>query len=668
MVLLSLLAALLTSVAPVFSRAPLAGADYAELPLGAIKPQGWLLEQLNRQATGLSANLDEVYPEVMGPSNAWLGGDGDSWERGPYWIDGLLPLGYILDDKALKDKAMVWVEAILSSQREDGYFGPAEDRPFVYGLQRGASHDWWPKMVALKIIQQYYMASGDRRAIDFLLSYFRYQARELPSAPLDHWTDWGEKRGADNLEIVYWLYDLTGEEYLLDLGELIHSQCTDWSALFREGEIFHRQGSVHTVNLAQGFKSPVVWWRFSHSDEDLNAPRMAMEEIRSGVGLPNGLWAGDEQLHYGNPTRGSELCCAVEMMYSAEEMLRLGGDPFWGDVLERIAYNALPAQITDDFTFKQYYQQSNQISCTRAWRPFSTPHDDTDVLFGTLNGYPCCLSNMHQGWPKFTRNLWYSTPDGLAAMVYAPCAVTATLPGGVRVRITESTDYPFKGKVTLGVDFPDKKVRQASFSLRLRVPSWSSGVVLTVNGEAVETDPSLSVITLERNWKKGDTLEMEFTQELCTEEWWDSSLVFTRGPLVYALRMEENWRWTPFRGRDRIYGPGAWEVTSPTPWNYCIMRDCLRLEDCLITESDSVAPYPWNLESAPVTITVPARRLPHWKEYSGSAGEIAYWCEDGNDTGEDTLIELIPYGCTTLRITQFPTRLVPWDLKWRESL
>lgn len=86
------------------NRTPLKPNLYLELPLGDIKPKGWLEEQLRRMAGGLTGTLDEIYPEVVGSSNGWLGGDGDGWERGPYWIDGLLPLAYILDDEELKSK------------------------------------------------------------------------------------------------------------------------------------------------------------------------------------------------------------------------------------------------------------------------------------------------------------------------------------------------------------------------------------------------------------------------------------------------------------------------------------------------------------------------------------------------------------------------------------
>ena len=646
---------------------------FGELPLGAIRPQGWLKVQLQQQADGLTGHLDEVYPEVMGPDNAWLGGEGDAWERGPYWIDGLLPLAYILDDDALKAKADRWVEAILASQQEDGYLGPAEDHPFVYGLQRGKTHDWWPKMVALKILKQHYMATGDARVIDCLKRYFRYQATQLDKTPLDHWSDWGKWRGADNLEIVWWLYERTGEEWLLDLGEKIHAQCSDWTGIFQDGTIFSTQGSVHSVNLAQGFKAPVVWWQRSRAEADLDAPKKAAGTIRHTIGLPTGLWAGDEQIHSGDPSRGSELCTAVEMMFSLEEMLRITGDPFYADWLERIAYNAMPAQVNDDFTAKQYYQQVNQIACTREWRPFSTPHDGTDTMFGTLNGYPCCLSNMHQGWPKLTQNLWYATGDGgLAAMVYAPCSVTARL-DGQDVTVSEVTHYPFKEGISFFISFPKGKKRkpaEAHFPLSFRVPSWSTGVTLRVGSQVMDIQPENGMIRIERTWRSGDCLRLEFQAEVRAEEWYDGAVSIVRGPLVYALPLAEKWTWVPFSGSDRWYGPGAWEVTTDSPWNYCLMRDSdytgsARVQTCYLPEGYNS--FRWEVEASPIWVTVPARELPHWKAYNGSVGPVAYWTEDGNDTGAETMLTLVPYGCTTLRIAAFPTRIIPWDLELRES-
>ena len=111
------------------NRQPLLQKDYIELPLGSIKAEGWMQDQLLRMKNGMTGNLDKIYEKVMGPRNGWLGGDGDVWERGPYWIDGLLPLAYILDDNDLKEKVKPWIEWTLASQKPNGYFGPDTDRP-----------------------------------------------------------------------------------------------------------------------------------------------------------------------------------------------------------------------------------------------------------------------------------------------------------------------------------------------------------------------------------------------------------------------------------------------------------------------------------------------------------------------------------------------------------
>ena len=657
--LLSFLPMLLQAGEPVFNRAPLTPSPYAELPLGAIRPKGWLLDQLRRQASGMTGHLDELYPEVVGENNAWIGGDGDTWERGPYWIDGLLPLAYLLEDEALIAKAGRWVEAMLTSATPEGYFGNGTDHPYIEGLQRGKSHDWWPKMVALKILKQYYMATEDPRVVEVLTGYFRYQQAHLESEPLGHWSFWAEWRAADNLDVLYWLYNRTGEPFLLELAELIHSQAVDFTALFEDGGAFRTQNSLHCVNLAQGFKMPVVWSQQSRAAADLDAPWKGLETIRTTIGFPTGLWAGDELLHFGEPTRGSELCTAVEMMFSLEEMLRISGDLRWADQLERVAFNALPTQATDAYDGHQYFQQVNQIACTRERRNFVTEHWGTDTVFGLLNGYPCCACNMHQGWPKFTQNLWYATEDGgLAALVYAPSEVTATVGGGTEVRLREDTFYPFSGVVRVSVSFLKKKVKQERFPLHFRIPSWCREASALLEDGTVVTAAAGEVLRLDRTWKKGETITLHFPMDVTTSQWWDGATCVERGPLLYALKMDERWTRREFTGPDREqYGPYYYEVTSDSPWNFGLSQKALSGENPFRVDiREDTGAYPWNVENAPVSIWAPAVVRTDWKAYNGSAGPIAYFTEDGDDTGGTATVELIPYGCTTLRIAEFPTR------------
>ncbi|MBQ9309936.1 MAG: glycoside hydrolase family 127 protein [Bacteroidales bacterium] len=643
------------------NREPLATAPFLELPLGAISPEGWLLEQLNRMRDGLTGHMDEVYPIVDGPDNAWLGGKGDAWERGPYWIDGLVPLAYILDDDALKQKAQKWIEWSLASQDEEGYFGPSEDNPDRPGIQGGNARDWWPKMVMLKVLKQYYSATGDGRVIPFMTKYFRYQWEHLEQTPLGHWTFWAEQRGGDNLQLVYWLYNTTGEKFLLELADLLHRQTYDWTGAFLEGESIRSYMGHHCVNLAMGFKEPIVYWQQAKESKYLDACKKAASDIRSSVGLPTGLWGGDEMLHSGDPTAGSELCTAVEMMFSLEDMGRITGDVFWMDYLERVAYNALPAQINDDFTAKQYYQQTNQIALTRSWREFTTPHKGTDTVLGTLNGYPCCISNMHQAWPKFIQNLWYATPDGgAAALVYGPSRVSMLVSDGLQVDIREQTHYPFDGKVVFSFSIPDG--RKAAFPFRMRIPAWCQGASASVNGQQ---EPGRfeagSIVCVSREWQSGDSLVLDIPMDISLSRWHDGALCFERGPLVYALKMDENWSLRQFEGEDREeFGDSYWEVTSGSPWNYAIKNWAYSGTDyhdkCEVIVSDVFPEWPWNHDDAPVVIRTEAVRLPQWKEYNGDCGPVMYNIQGSQKHGRPEPVELIPYGCTKLRITEFPIR------------
>ena len=180
------------------NRAPLVAQPYTALPLGAIKPKGFLLKMLELQRDGLTGHLDSIYRLVCGDNNGWLGGTGDGWERGPYWINGLVPLAYQLNDAKLKAKAQKWIEWSINNQRKDGYFGP-QPLPAGYkvieGTQQDMREDWWPKMVMLKALQQYYTATKDERVISLMLRYFKYQQEMLPKIPLSHYTYWAEQRG-----------------------------------------------------------------------------------------------------------------------------------------------------------------------------------------------------------------------------------------------------------------------------------------------------------------------------------------------------------------------------------------------------------------------------------------------------------------------------------------
>ncbi|WP_214072322.1 beta-L-arabinofuranosidase domain-containing protein [Mucilaginibacter sp. dw_454] len=640
------------------AKAPLRQNPYIQLPLGAITPQGWLRQMLIKQKEGATGNLDKLYPLVMGNRNGWLGGDGDQWERGPYWIDGLLPLAYILKDKELIAKVKPWIEWTIKSQQPDGYFGPSKDYGYEPGIQRDNSRDWWPKMVMLKVLQQYYTATGDKRVINLLTNYFHYQLKELPKEPLNHWTFWAEWRGGDNLMVVYWLYNITGDKSLLDLGDLIHKQTFDFTGAFLKGKMLTDLGSAHGVNLAEGMKEPLIYYQQHPEQQYIDAMEKGLYDLTKYNGMAHGLFGADESLHGNNPTQGSELCTAVEMMFTLENSLTITGGVDYADRLEKIAFNALPAQTSEDYLSRQYFQQANQVMLTRDARNFNVNHAGTDVCYGLLTGYPCCTSNMHQGWPKFTQNLWYATPDnGLAALVYSASDVSANVANGVPVTFKEETNYPFDENIRFTLSL-NKKTKSVTFPLDLRIPAWCKNATIKVNGAELQQSAGNQVVKINREWKNGDVVELQLPMHIFKNTWYENSVSVERGPLVYALKIGEAVT-TVKNDRDPVaYGIEYTEVRPTTPWNYGLIDvRANQLEKAFtLQKKDQVATYPWNLTNAPLQLTVKARRIPNWTLYNDMTGPMPYSViyNEGTPKEKDEEVTLVPYGCTKLRISQFP--------------
>jgi len=208
----------------VANRAPLGQSSFYPLPLTSIRPKGWLKRQMEIQAAGLSGHLDEFWPDV-GPESGWLGGNGESWERGPYFLDGLVPLAYQLQDQKLISKAEKWVNWTLQHPQANGMIGPTKN------------DDWWPRMVMLKVLTQYQEATQDPRVIPLMERYFAFQANEMPKRPL---RDWGKYRWQDEALSVVWLYNRTGNRDLLKFAELLHAQGYDWQKQFASFSYTHK--------------------------------------------------------------------------------------------------------------------------------------------------------------------------------------------------------------------------------------------------------------------------------------------------------------------------------------------------------------------------------------------------------------------------------------------
>jgi DUF1680 family protein len=611
------------------------------LPLTAVKPRGWLRQQLTIQAEGLSGHLDEFWPDV-GPHSAWLGGSGEGWERGPYFLDGLVPLAYLLDNPKLIAKARRWVDWTLTHQRPDGAMGPPKNV------------DWWPNMIMLMVLTQYQEATGDPRVVPLMTRYFAYHAAQANARPLHEWAAY---RWQDEVVSILWLYERTGDAALLDLARTLHQQGFDWKQQFADFRYTDKvvpadaKLNTHVVNNAMALKSSAVWWRVSGDENDRAAAAHQLDVMDRYHLLPSGVHSGDEHYAGRNPSQGTELCAVVEGMFSIEQLIAILGDPALADRLEKIAYNALPAAFDSTMWAHQYDQQPNQVLCSLRPRAWSSNGPESN-LFGLEPHFGCCTSNFHQGWPKFTASLWMGTEDGgVVAAAYAPSELRTRLPDGVSISIVEDTDYPFREDVRLTVN----PTRAAHFPLLVRIPGWATDASVTVNGVPDATAPRAGTFhRIDRVWKAGDRVALRFPMRPRASRWYNESVALERGPLVFALGVGADWRPATGLKHPAVAPAKDWEVHPTTAWNYALLAesaDPAGLAGIDVRERP-VGATPFSSTDAPVALTVRGRALQDWALLEGSAAP-----PPPSPVRSEAPIEnltLIPYGAAKLRITAFP--------------
>ncbi len=675
------------------NRAPLTPAVLIKLPVGAVKPGGWLKVYLERQANGLTGNLGKISAWLQKEDNAWLSKEGKGkwgWEEVPYWLKGYANIGYILEDPEMIKEARIWIEGALNSQREDGNFGPgfawksyiSEDERTLDETKE-QTQDFWPNMIMLYCLRSYYEYSNDERVIVLMTRYFKYQLSIADEKFLSKEHYWQRIRGGDNLSSVIWLYNRTGEEWLLELAVKVHRNTAPWSGRGHDPESIGNWKEVregmewpdwygdlidwHNVNVAQGFREPAQYYQLSHNEEDLQAAYDNFNIIRKYFGqVPGGMFGADENARpgYDDPRQGIETCGIVEQMNSDEHLLRITGDVFWADHVEDVAFNTYPAAVMPDFRGLRYITSPNMVL-----------NDDRNHRPGIMNPGPflmmnpfssrCCQHNHTQGWPYFTENLWMATPDnGLAAVIYAASNVTAMVGDSSSVSIESTTNYPFEDELRFRIT-TEKPV---SFPLYLRIPGWCNKATLVINGKHIKVKLQAGkYVRINRSWKQNDEITLSLPKELKVRTWGENhnSVSVNYGPLTLSLKIGEEYirkESDKTAIRDSKWQQGAnpenwpsYEIHPTTSWNYGLVLDAPDPESSFIIETKEWPSddFPFTTEAAPIILKVKAKKIPEWRidEY-GLAGELQ---DSPVRSGEAVeTVELIPMGAARLRISAFP--------------
>lgn len=633
------------------SRAPLRQQSFIKLSVGSIHPTGWVGRYLELQRDGLTGHLGEISAWLDKENNAWLTSGGDhGWEEVPYWLKGYSDLAYILGDKKMLKETKLWIEAILNSQRPDGSFGPVN--------MHGDKPELWAQMIALSTLQTYYEYSGDERVIKLMTDYFKWQLTIPDDKFLEDY--WENSRGGDNLYTVLWLYNRTGDKFLLDLAHKIHRNTADWCQPTS-------LPNWHNVNIAECFREPATYYMLTGDKAMLHASYNVQHLIRRTFGqVPGGMFGSDEnaRLGYIDPRQGVETCGMVEQMASDEIMLRFTGDPYWAENCEDVAFNTYPAAVMPDFRSLRYITSPNMVQSDSENH---SPGIANSGPFLSMNPFSsrCCQHNHSQGWPYYSENLVYATPDnGMAFVMYAACTADVKVADNKKVTVTETTNYPFDENITITID-----KGKAEFPLYLRIPTWTKNAEVYVNGEKQTVTPvSGKYYCISREWKKGDSVSLRVPMSLSMRRWQvnKNSVSVDYGPLTLSLKIKE--RYVKRDSKETAIHDSQWqknadasqwpttEIYADSPWNYALyLNPANALGDIEVVKKPWPADnFPFTLESVPLEFKAKGRQVPSWTlDATKLCGVLPDECAPKAATLDD--ITLVPMGAARLRISAFPT-------------
>ena len=581
-----------------------------------ILPTGWLRKQLETQAQGLSGNLDKIWPDIR--ESKWLGGDREGWERLPYFLDGFIPLAYLLGDEEKKARARNYINCILEGQDEEGRFRPKNDTD-------EKNEDIWSQFLLLKVLTVYADCSGDSRIENAVRRGLVFIDKLLSGRAL---SNWAASRWYECLVSVLWLYKRGREEWLIRLARRLKAQGIDFKeaiGLWKEARNEWTY-ETHVVNIAMALKSDALFCELT-GEKSAGLAEEMLETLDRFHGTAYGHFTGDECLSGNSAVQGSELCGVVEAMYSYEWLAALTGEGKWGDRLESLAFNALPAAISADMWTHQYDQQVNQIACVRFEKQIFRTNGPESNLFGLEPNFGCCTANFGQGWPKFALSAYRKKGQRIAVLSPVPARIKTSVHGKDTTLVCDS-EYPFRSRFTLTAD--------RRTGVLVRIPAWAKPACKA----AYRQEKGWMEITLEA----GKPVEVSFLSEPRLEKSPEGGYCLKYGALLFALPVaaKREMREYTADGVERKFPYCDYSLSPAGEWRYAFASDSFEAEECEYE-------LPFDRERPPLKIKAELAPV-EWK-FEPGYDFVAARIPGNKRRGKNVALKLQPYGATDLRVS-----------------
>ena len=622
--------------------------NYSVFTEGLIKditPKGWLLEYLQRMKEGMTGHPEALsYPYNTClwagdiPRNGDYGQDWWRYEQTAYYTDGLLRLGYLLKDQELISKGEEGIQYTLNHPQSNGRLG------------NGVISSLWPQAVFFRALKAYYEVTGDRKVRTALTNnYNSMTTTDLCNG----------RRHIVNIEGMMWLYGQQPQSALLTKAKTAYKNGgfeLDSKVAGAEDFLY-----IHGVTYSEMLKIPMLLYAYTGDKSYLNLALNAERRLERDHLLPDGVPSSEEYTVGNDIDQVHETCDIIDYTWSLGYFLTATGEAEWADRIERAVFNAGPACHTKDFRSLQYFSGLNQILCTGNSDNTYFKRGSTWQAYRPTHETECCAGNIHRLMPNFASRMWLrGENNAIVAAMYSPSEIAFKV-GDDSVRIAEETHYPFSGHI----DFRFSMKNATEFPFQFRIPGWCKKYTVKVNGESLPLRGGLEgsasgFATLNRQFQDGDIVSVDFEMkpQICTLNA-DQGQYVECGPLLYCYAIPQT-----MTEDTNVYSNMAgkvpenpdfkcWSITPSGKWNYGMKQGEQQLT--LVTDENLLnSAYPFDKETAPVSIEVDVTPV-KWTILDNRYNPVTPSTNTTVANGSAQKIRLIPYGCTELRLTVFPT-------------